>query len=694
MNSEKKKKNNTMGIEILSPAGSMESLVAALRCGADAVYIGGKNFSARANAGNFSIEEIKQAAEICHVYGSRLHIAVNTVCFDNEIKFLAKYIEQVADCGVDAFIVQDLGVNKLLKNIAPDIERHASTQMTIHSAEGAKWAKDNGFSRVVLARELSLDEIARICEVEIDIECFVHGALCMSVSGQCYMSAMIGGRSANRGNCAQSCRLPFSADNREYYALSLKDMSLAKHIKQMQSVGVKSFKIEGRMKRPEYVAVATKAMKEASEGKTPDIKLLQDVFSRSGFTDGYLTGSRKNMFGIRRKEDVLNAKDAFPLIHEYYRKPYKARKVDFFVTVKKNIPVKVTACDSSGNKSEAVSDIPQSASKKQVTFDEIKKQFSKLGDTVYSFGRLECSLDNGLFVPSSVFNSMRREAVKKLDDMQKSKFEKNLIIKEFDLEKITLPEKKYEKPYLVASVRDILQLEEVLKYKSDIKKIAVPVDIASQIEKYSDKSIFLISMPRFMISESNTIDKMHELKNIGFNNFLCGNVAYIRICEKLNVNMYADFGMNITNSFSANVLSDMNVESLLLSPEMKFSEIRDIKCRAEKGIFAYGRFPLMLTRNCPVKNQLGTCSKCRHELVDRTKRRMKVYCRYGMTEIFNSEKIYLANKLDSIKNVDFLFLSFTDESKSEIAKIIFDYTKGSENALKECTNGLYYRGIK
>lgn len=210
-----------MSVEILSPAGNMESLTAALRCGADAVYIGGKRFSARANAGNFTIEEIKQAADLCHLYGSKLHVAVNTICFNEEIDSIAEYIEDVAKCNVDAFIIQDLGVCKLAKEIAPDIERHASTQMTIQTPFGAEWAKKNGFSRVVLARELSFDKIKEICKVGIDVECFVHGALCMCVSGQCYMSAMIGGRSANRGNCAQSCRLPFSADNREYYALSL-----------------------------------------------------------------------------------------------------------------------------------------------------------------------------------------------------------------------------------------------------------------------------------------------------------------------------------------------------------------------------------------------------------------------------------------------------------------------------------------
>ena len=451
-----------MSVEILSPAGNMESLTAALRCGADAVYIGGKRFSARANAGNFTIEEIKQAADLCHLYGSKLHVAVNTICFNEEIDSIAEYIEDVAKCNVDAFIIQDLGVCKLAKEIAPDIERHASTQMTIHTPFGAEWAKKNGFSRVVLARELSFDKIKEICKVGIDVECFVHGALCMCVSGQCYMSAMIGGRSANRGNCAQSCRLPFSADNREYYALSLKDSSLAEHIKEMEEAGVSSFKIEGRMKRPEYVAAATKAMKEAACGMKPDMKLLQDIFSRSGFTDGYFTGKRENMFGTRRKEDVVSAKTVFPIIHEYYRKPYKARTIDFDVTVKKDVPLEVKAKDSAGNSACVISDIPQIASKKQVTKEEIEKQFSKLGDTVYKVGNINCKLDEGLFVPSSVFNSVRRELVQKIDEKQLERYKNNQNIKRY------IPEKRdficrNKKPELIVSVRNAIQFDEVFK---------------------------------------------------------------------------------------------------------------------------------------------------------------------------------------------------------------------------------------
>ena len=682
-----------MSVEILSPAGNMESLTAALRCGADAVYIGGKKFSARANADNFTIEEIKQAADLCHLYGSKLHVAVNTICFNEEVNSVAEYIEELAKCNIDAFIIQDLGVCRLAKEIAPDIERHASTQMTIHTPMGAKWVKRNGFSRVVLARELSFDKIKEICKVGIDVECFVHGALCMCVSGQCYMSAMIGGRSANRGGCAQSCRLPFSADNREYYALSLKDSSLVEHIKEMEEAGVLSFKIEGRMKRPEYVAAATKAMKEAASGIKPDMKLLQDIFSRSGFTDGYFTGKRENMFGTRRKEDVVSAKTVFPIIHEYYRKPYKARTIDFDVTVKKDIPLEVMAKDSAGNSACVISDIPQVASKKQVTKEEVEKQFSKLGDTVYKIGKINCSLDDGLFVPSSVFNSLRREIVQKIDEKQLERYKNNQNIKKYVSEKSDFVYRE-KNPELVVSVRNSIQFDEAFKNIKYVSAIVLPLDMAYLAEGLPDKNKIYISVPRFNISEKKVFFQMKELKEKGFKDFLCGNIAYVEIAKILGVNIHADFGMNIVNDISVSELEKNGVKSFVASPEMKLSQVKNLNSSIKKGIFAYGRLPLMITRNCPVKNQLGNCKECPHELKDRTNRKMKVYCRYGMTEIFNSEKIYLANKLESIKNIDFMLLSFTDEDKKDVRKIILDYLKGAENAPVGSTNGLYFRGIK
>lgn len=308
--------------EILAPAGSEDALLAALRCGADAVYVGGKQFSARQNAANFDLPQLQRAAELCHLYGAKLYLTVNTLVFAPEFPALVQFLEAAIRLGVDAFLVQDFGLLELIRQISPDVPIHASTQMTIHTPEGALWAKEHGISRVVVSRELSRKEIAAICKTGIEVETFVHGALCMSVSGQCGLSAMIGSRSANRGRCAQACRLPFSAKgDKNGCALSLKDLCLVPYVAELAEDGVASLKIEGRCKRPEYVAAAVTALVQARAGETPDLDTLRAVFSRSGFTDGYYTGKRQQMFGTRQKDDVLQGQKVLPQLAQLYQKP-------------------------------------------------------------------------------------------------------------------------------------------------------------------------------------------------------------------------------------------------------------------------------------------------------------------------------------------------------------------------------------
>ncbi|HHX56840.1 MAG TPA: U32 family peptidase, partial [Clostridiales bacterium] len=311
--------NKQASPEILAPCGSLESIYAAIRCGANAVYLGGKEFSARQNAANFDVDELKTAVDYCHLFGAKVYLTVNTVLFDSELNDFQKYIIDSAMIGVDAFIVQDLGVCELIKKVVPNIPLHASTQMTVHTPNGALIAKEMGFSRVVVARELNKNQIAEICKTGIEVEVFVHGALCVSVSGQCYMSAIIGSRSANRGLCAQACRLPFTSNNDgKACALSLKDLSLVENLKELQEIGVSSFKIEGRMKRPEYVAAAVSACVKAVKNEKVDTHELRSVFSRSGFTDGYYSDNHNNMFGIRQKDDVVSAFDVLPNLKKLY----------------------------------------------------------------------------------------------------------------------------------------------------------------------------------------------------------------------------------------------------------------------------------------------------------------------------------------------------------------------------------------
>ena len=327
--------------ELLAPCGSFEALTAALRCGADAVYLGGKRFSARHNAKNFDSDELRDAVRLCHRYGALAYQAINTCVLDGELEELARVIAFACEIGIDGLIVQDEAALYIVKSACPDMPVHASTQLTLHTQAGMKWAKRRGYRRAVVSRELSKQIIAQLCREGIEIEAFVHGALCMSVSGQCYLSAMIGSRSANRGLCAGACRLPFSAKGKsqDKYALSLKDMSVIDNAREMSGIGVSSLKIEGRMKRPEYVAAATDALRRSLDGEDYSVESLKAVFSRSGFTDGYYTSrTGRDMFGARTKEDVVSASGVLPQLRELYKKEPQKFPISLEFTAREGLP--------------------------------------------------------------------------------------------------------------------------------------------------------------------------------------------------------------------------------------------------------------------------------------------------------------------------------------------------------------------
>ena len=315
-------------IEILAPVGSEEMLHAAVFSGADAVYLGFSGFNARTSAGNFDADSLKEAVRFCHVRGVKVHVALNTTVYGTELAQLADAVRAVAASGADAVICQDLAVATLIGKIAPQLPRHGSTQMSVHSLQGALELKELGFTRVVLARELSLPEVEHITKhCGIETECFVHGALCMCVSGQCYMSAFLGGRSGNRGSCAGPCRLPFEANALpegkpgRLHHLSLKDNSVIDKLDKLQALGVASAKIEGRLRTPEYVAAAVSACLAGREGRAYDRDLLKNAFSRSGFTSGYLDGKIDGtMFGVRSEADAEQTKKTLPMLRELYRR--------------------------------------------------------------------------------------------------------------------------------------------------------------------------------------------------------------------------------------------------------------------------------------------------------------------------------------------------------------------------------------
>ncbi|MGN0468957.1 MAG: U32 family peptidase, partial [Acutalibacteraceae bacterium] len=407
-------------IEILAPAGSESCVKAAVRCGADAVYLGTKDFNARKNADNFTFEQLGQIIGYCHARGVKVHVTFNTLVRDDELEKAMNLIKHICDLGADVLILQDLGLCALTKKTAPALERHASTQMSVQTCAGMKLLEKQGFSMAVLPRELTKTEIENIKRnTNIRLETFVHGALCMCISGQCYLSAMLGGRSGNRGLCAQPCRLAFSAGEPGRHDLSLKDLSLVKNVNELASLGVGSLKIEGRMKRPEYVAAAVTAVKNSIFQKEDEqiTHALSAVFSRSGFTDGYYENNRgKDMFGIRTKQDVTAANNKLlSSLERLYDKETPRVKVSFILNVCKD--EKVSLCASANGASCFVSEnyIPEKALNKPCTKEALSQRLAKCGGTFFEADTIEINLDEGLIVPASVINSLRRKALEELE---------------------------------------------------------------------------------------------------------------------------------------------------------------------------------------------------------------------------------------------------------------------------------------
>lgn len=403
-------------IEILAPCGGEDSLAAALNTGADAVYLGVTAFSARRNAKNFTFGQLSEAVRLCHISGVKVYVTLNTLVFDDELKELAETAARIEQSGADGVIVQDLGAARIIRSAAPGLRLHASTQMTVTSAAGAEFARKHGFSRVVLAREMSLREIERVVKsVEIETEVFVHGALCVCVSGQCLMSAVYGGRSGNRGLCAQPCRLDMMCGER-HNVLSLKDLSVIEHLGELDRIGVTSAKIEGRMKRPEYVAAAVKACRDVLSGNKPDIDTLRAVFSRSGFTHSYFDGSMKDMQGIRTKDDVEAAGAALSGLKKLYEKPYKRHTADIKLIVRKNEPVTAQVSCEKFRFEHNSGIVPETAINRAVTDAELEERLRKTGGTIYETGNVEITLDDGLMLSASEVNSIRRCILAQLDE--------------------------------------------------------------------------------------------------------------------------------------------------------------------------------------------------------------------------------------------------------------------------------------
>ena len=684
-------------IEILAPVGSEEMLRAAVFSGADAVYLGFSGFNARTGAGNFDADSLKEAVRFCHARGVAVHVALNTTVYGTELSALEQAIRAVAASGADAVICQDLAVATLIGKIAPQLPRHGSTQMSVHTLQGALELKELGFTRVVLARELSLPEVEHITKhCGIETECFIHGALCMSVSGQCYMSAFLGGRSGNRGSCAGPCRLPFEANALpegkpgRLHHLSLKDNSAIDKLDKLQALGVASAKIEGRLRTPEYVAAAVSACLAGREGRAYDRDLLKNAFSRSGFTSGYLDGKIDGtMFGVRSEADAELTKKTLPMLRELYRRERSRVPVQMKLEIEEG-GEKLTVTDADGNKAFAYGDAEPQPARTDPT-ESLNRSLTKTGGTPFAAEKITVEMDGGpWFIPGSAVNELRREA---LDALLK----KREVLRPWPtteehvaaLPQRTLPPRRT----LRARFERWDQVPE--RALDGVEYLILPIAQADRVPR-EWRAKTLLELPRVMfgVLEQDTARRIAATQDAGFAGYEVSNIAHLRLCRGLP--MTGGFGLNITNNVAAQFYAEQGLSSLLILPEVKDSDIASIApTRNGKpvptGVMVYGHMPLMLTRACPLQN-IHDCAHCDKTgvLTDRKAKKFPVRCGLGVRTIYNPVPIYMGDKPGALA-VDYGVAYFTLESREEAAQVL-DMIRTHAPFEGEFTRGLYFKG--
>ena len=694
-------------MELLAPAGSMEALRAAVCNGADAVYLGADTFNARMNARNFSAADLQEAVVYCHVRGVKVHLTLNTLVLDREMPRAAELIRMAASCGVDAFIVQDLGMVSLCRQLAPDVPIHASTQMSIHSLEGVLEAAALGCSRVVLARELPAEEIAHICKKSpVEIEVFVHGALCMCYSGQCYLSSVIGRRSGNRGQCAQPCRLPYGYGRFEStrYPLSLKDNCLAGELDELRRMGIASIKIEGRMKRPEYVAIVTRAYRTVLNGSKltqADLQELETAFSRQGFTDGYFKGQTgSDMFG--RRQESEDTADLFASARATYEQGETQRiGVRFYAMIHRGQPARLAVEDPDGNLCRTYGPVPEQAVYRSLTAQDLEQQLKKTGGTPYLCTSVRSSLDPDLMLPASAINAMRRDVIAELT-AKRGRAEKPHL-NAYD------EPPRYDgisgEPQLTVAVRTADQItSRMLSMKPTVLYVPLSelVEHPELRQRVGVETQLAAILPR-VIWSGELVPIARQLRTVydmGVRQVLAGNLGQLHIARAAGFAVRGDFGLNIVNSRAMRYLREQGLDSQLLSFELTLPQIRDISKAVPAEVLIYGRLPLMLMENCVIKNRTGTCT-CQTgtvRLVDRVGEEFPIVKDPGTCRnvLLNGKKLYLLDKKDAFRGMGLwaLRLQFTTENPSEIDKVLMDYQGRAVFDAGSYTRGLYSRGVE
>ena len=676
--------------ETLAPVGGTEQLKAAVICGADAVYLGTSAFNARRNAENFTAENLTEIVKYCHLRKVKVYVTLNILIFDKELHDLYETVKEIARAGADAVIVQDLATYRAVKDICPELSIHASTQMAVHNVSGAVTLEKMGFERIVLARELSLEEIKEIrSAVNAELEVFVHGAHCMSASGNCYLSAMLGERSGNRGLCAQGCRLNWVSSSGREYALSLKDMSYLDYIDELQKIGVDSFKIEGRMKRPEYVAAAVTALNNAKQGRSYNKEQLRSVFSRSGFTSGYLTGNRDiSMFGFRNKDDVTSASTVLKSLEALYQKDIHPLIADAELTIEKNSPTTLTfSCN--GKSVTVTGELPQEPRTAPLSEEIARRNISKLGDTPFTLGNLVFNNPNSLTLPASAINALRRNCCESLEDaLTQCPYEINIDAKPDNISKSADKKSKI-----------IVRLQSFSQYSRDLNKadlIILPLEeiLGNSDEIQSIAAHFAVELPSLIYpnKEPFILKSLSEIKKMGINHGFTGNIGGIYLLREAGFKIHGNHGLNITNSISACEYKKLGLTDITLSFELTGTAAENITADIPTGVYVYGHLPLMLLRACPQKTPEG-CKGCTGKtfLTDRKGIQFPLLCHEKeYSTLLNSVPLYTGDK--AIPNYISKTLYFTIENADRCKEIFNAVLNGREINGKK-TNGLYKREL-
>ena len=649
--------------ELLAPAGDMQCLYAAVCGGADAVYVGGHAFGARAYAKNFDLDELRRAVVYCHLHGVKLYVTVNTLIYDREMHELSDFVAELWNMGVDAVIVSDIGAIREIKRRAPNLPIHASTQMSVHNTCGADMAARLGCERVVVARELSLDNIASITENSgIETEVFLHGALCVCHSGQCLMSSLVGGRSGNRGECAQPCRLPY---NKGKYILSLSDLSLANHINELIDSGVASLKIEGRMKAPEYVYTVTKIYRtlldERREASKKESDALRRVFSRGEFTDGYFMGDKfSSMTGVRTEKDKQLTREGGELSFEPKRISVRAR-----VEIKLGAPSRMTLVGN-GKEVTVFGQPAEPAKNSPLSEDDVKNRLSKMGATFLSLDKddIELILDAGVNLAPAMINALRRDAAYAFESCARS-----ARCEEYSEEFFTRDKQKPLKTAQIFSKKAVDEFGAANMW-NEFDIVFLP------IEHFSADAVG-VSIPAVVTDSeiSAVLELLKKAKKNGAKYALVGNIGHIELARLAGLVPMGDFRLNITNRYAAKQYAELGIAERILSPELTLPMARDIG----GGEIVYGRIPLMITERCFIKENFG-CDKCNNAtLEDRTGAKFPLTYEYGHRNLlFNSRPTYMGDRrreLDEAKISHVHFL-FTIEGAREIREAVTAYRCG------------------